>query len=151
LRQPDAVAIEALIAQIKRAAQDYEHRISASDNIFSATRPKWARLDIWAVVCGRDGRQKAHLHPHGWLSGVYYVTAPRPAGANLYRGPLILGALDPHAHGVEPPWGTREIEPVPGRLVLFPSYLPHATQPSGVDGVRISVAFDVVPAKLLLQ
>jgi len=106
-----------------------------------------ARLDAWAVVCGKEGRQKAHLHPPGWLSGVYYVTASRPAGANLYRGPLILGALDPHAHGVEPPWGTREIEPVPGRLVLFPSYLPHATQPSGVEGARISVAFDVVPAK----
>jgi tetratricopeptide (TPR) repeat protein len=151
LRQPDAVAIEALIAQVKRAAQDYERRLSASDKVFSAARPKLARLDIWAVVCGRDGRQKAHLHPHGWLSGIYYVTAPRPAGANLYRGPLILGALDPHAHGVEPPWGTREIEPVPGRLVLFPSYVPHATQPSGVEGARISVAFDVVSAKLLIQ
>jgi tetratricopeptide (TPR) repeat protein len=147
LRQPDAVAIEALIAQIKRAAQDYAGRLSASDEAFAAARPELARLDIWAVISGKDGRQKAHLHPHGWLSGVYYVTAPRPAGANLYRGPLILGALDPHAHGVEPPWGTREIEPVPGRLVLFPSYVPHATQPSGVEGARISVAFDVVPAK----
>ena len=147
LRQPDAVAIEALIAQIKHAAQDYARRLSASDEAFAAAQPKLARLDAWAVVCGKDGRQKAHLHPHGWLSGVYYVTASRPAGANLYRGPLILGALDPHAHGVEPPWGTREIEPVPGRLVLFPSYLPHATQPSGVEGARISVAFDVVPAK----
>jgi tetratricopeptide (TPR) repeat protein len=147
LRQPDAVAIEALIEQIKRAAEDYERRLSGVDKVFSAVRPKLARLDIWAVVCGRDGRQKAHLHPHGWLSGVYYVTAPRSAGANLYRGPLILGALDSQTHGVEPPWGTREIEPVPGRLVLFPSYVPHATQPSGVEGVRISVAFDVVPAK----
>jgi tetratricopeptide (TPR) repeat protein len=151
LRQPDAVAIEALIEQIKRAAQDDEHRLSTSDKAFWAARPTLARLDIWAVVCGRDGRQKAHLHPHGWLSGVYYVTAPRPPGADLYRGPLILGALDPLAHGVEPPWGTREIEPVPGRLVLFPSYVPHATQPSGVEGARISVAFDVVPAKPLIQ
>jgi tetratricopeptide (TPR) repeat protein len=147
LRQPDAVAIEALIGQIKRAVQDYEQQLSASGAVFAEGRPKLARLNIWAVVSGKDGRQNAHLHPGGWLSGVYYVAAPRPDGANSYRGPLVLGALDPQAHGVEPPWGTREIEPVPGSLVLFPSYVPHATQPSGVDGARISVAFDVVPAK----
>ena len=146
LRQPDAIAIEALIAQIKCAVQDYEQQLAAFDAGFAQGRPKVARLHIWAVVTGKDGRQKAHLHPAGWLSGVYYVTAPRPDGANTYRGPLILGALDPRDHGVEPPWGTREIEPVPGRLVLFPSYVPHATQPSGVEGERISVAFDVVPA-----
>jgi uncharacterized protein (TIGR02466 family) len=147
LRQPDAVAIEALIKQIKCAVQDYEQELSVSDAGFAVGRPKAARLNIWAVVYGRDGRQKAHRHTGGWLSGVYYVAAPRPEGASSYRGPLILGALDPQAHGVDPPWGTREIEPVPGRLVLFPSYVPHATQPSGVEGARISVAFDVIPAK----
>jgi uncharacterized protein (TIGR02466 family) len=146
LRQPDAVAIEALIKQIKCAVQNYEQQLDASDAEFAAGRPKMARLNIWAVVYGKDGRQTAHLHPGGWLSGIYYVAAPRPDGANSYRGPLILGALDPQAHGVAPPWGTREIEPVPGTLVLFPSYVPHATLPSGVEGARISVAFDVVAA-----
>jgi tetratricopeptide (TPR) repeat protein len=147
LRQPDAVAIEALIKQIKCAVQDYEQQLAASDAGFAEGRPKVARLNIWAVVYGKDGRQKAHRHADGWLSGVYYVAAPRPDVANSYRGPLILGALDPKDHGVDPPWGTREIEPVPGRLVLFPSYVPHATQPSGVEGARISIAFDVVPVK----
>jgi tetratricopeptide (TPR) repeat protein len=147
LRQPDAVAIEALIKQIKCAVQDYEQQLEASDTGFAKWRPKTARLNIWGIVTGKDGRQKAHLHPAGWLSGVYYVTAPRPDGASRYRGPLILGALDRQAHGVDPPWETREIEPVPGKLVLFPSYVPHATQPSGVEGARISIAFDVVPAK----
>ena len=146
LRQPDAVAIEALIKRIKCAVQDYEQQLAASDTGFAKGRPKMARLNIWAVVTGKDGRQKAHLHPAGWLSGVYYVAAPRPEGASSYGGSLILGALDPQAHGVDPPWETREIEPLPGRLVLFPSYVPHATQPSGVEGERISIAFDVVPA-----
>jgi uncharacterized protein (TIGR02466 family) len=146
LRQPDAVAIEALIKQIKRAVQDFAQQL-ASDSGFAQARPAMARLHIWAVVTGKDGRQKAHLHPGGWLSGVYYVAAPRPDAARRYRGPLILGALDPKEHGVDPPWGTREIEPVPGRIVLFPSFVPHATRPSGVQGPRISIAFDVVPAK----
>jgi hypothetical protein len=145
LRQPGAVATEALIRQIKFAVQDLQQHPRSGEPDLAAGPPTKARLSIWAVVCGKDGRQEAHRHPSGWLSGVYYVAAPRLDGANAYRGPLILGALDPKELGVDPPWGTREIEPVPGRLVMFPSYVPHATEPSEVDGVRISVAFDVVP------
>jgi hypothetical protein len=54
-----------------------------------------------------------------------------------------MGALG-EKQTIAPPWGIREIEPVPGRLVLFPSYVPHLTLPSGVAGDRISIAFDVV-------
>jgi len=144
LRQPDALAIETLLVQIKLAADAYEQRLAASGDDFALGRPRKARLDAWAVIYGSAGRQKAHRHPDGWLSGVYYVAAPRLHGKNTaYRGHLIMGALDSEENGT--PWGTRKIEPVPGRLVLFPSYVPHATEPSGIDGARISVAFDIVP------
>ena len=98
------------------------------------------------MVSPSDGWQSSHIHPSGWITGVYYVAAPLPKGANAYRGPLVLGALDSQTLGIDPPWGVREVEPAPGRLVLFPSYLPHSTLPSGVDGSRICVAFDVVDA-----
>jgi tetratricopeptide (TPR) repeat protein len=146
LRQPGAVAVDALLARFKEAVESYVRRLDALGDDFAVGRPQRARLVPWATICGRAGRQKVHRHPFGWLSGVYYVAAQGPLGENAYRGPLIVGALDPEAHGVDPPWGTREIEPVPGRLVLFPSFFPHATEPSGVDGARISIAFDVVPA-----
>lgn len=146
LRQPGAIAIEALVAQIKQAVDAYERRLTQSPYVFATERPARVRLKSWAVVYGAEGGQKAHRHPSGWLSGVFYVTAPRPHGENAYRGPLVLGALDPVEHGVEPPWGTLDVEPVPGRLVMFPSYLPHAIQPSGIEDARISVAFDVIPA-----
>ncbi|HWD58312.1 MAG TPA: putative 2OG-Fe(II) oxygenase [Stellaceae bacterium] len=141
LRQPGAGAVDALLSQFQQAVDAYEARLVAAGDEFASTRPRRARLDAWAMVCGATSRQVSHVHSSGWLSGVYYVAAPRPNGANAYRGPLVMGG------GVaEPPWGTREIEPVPGRLVLFPSYVPHQALPTGVDGARISVAFDVVDA-----
>jgi uncharacterized protein (TIGR02466 family) len=145
LRQPGAVAVEALVAQIKQAVDAYERHIAGLPYGFAIGRPARARLQSWAVVYGSDGRQTVHRHPGGWLSGVFYVAAPRPQGENSYRGPLVIGAVDP-VEGVEPPWGTMDVEPVPGRLVMFPSYLPHATEPTGIEGARISVAFDVIPA-----
>jgi uncharacterized protein (TIGR02466 family) len=143
LRQPGAVAVEALLRQIRQAIDAYEQRLIEADEELILHRPRCARVEPWAMVCGGDGRQSSHVHPRGWVTGVYYVSAPRPDGANAYRGPLLIGAAGTK-QTVKPPWGTREIEPVPGRLVLFPSYVPHSTLPSGVAGDRISIAFDVV-------
>jgi len=38
-----------------------------------------------------------------------------------------------------------EVQPRPGRLVLFPSYLWHGTHALRGDAPRMSVAFDAVP------
>jgi hypothetical protein len=37
--------------------------------------------------------------------------------------------------------------PAVGRLVLFPSYFWHGTFPFTDDGMRLTIAFDVVPGK----
>jgi hypothetical protein len=39
----------------------------------------------------------------------------------------------------------RFIEPCPGRLVLFPSYMWHGTVPITGGEPRLTIAFDVVP------
>jgi uncharacterized protein (TIGR02466 family) len=145
LEQPDATHVDTLLGQIKTAVDAYESRLSGISNPFAAGRPRAAFLKAWAVIYGAAGRQNPHRHPRGWLSGVYYVAAPPPEG-DAYRGSLLLGALDARYGIASAPWGTKKIAPVPGRLVLFPSYVPHATEETGVEGARISVAFDVVPA-----
>ncbi len=38
--------------------------------------PRHWRLDMWATVLHQGGHQIPHIHPSGWLSGVYYVTCP---------------------------------------------------------------------------
>jgi hypothetical protein len=40
----------------------------------------------------------------------------------------------------------RSIRPRVGWVALFPSYLYHHTVPTGVEGTRVSVAADVLPA-----
>lgn len=138
-------SVDRLMVQIRAAVDAHEARLDR-ESTFYRSRPAAARLSLWASVNSGDGRQTSHRHPDGWLSGVYYVTAPRPEGANAYRGPLLLGALEPSEGIPRPPWGLREVEPVPGRLVLFPSYVPHATAATFSPELRVSIAFDVVQA-----
>lgn len=147
LRQPGAVAVEALMGQIQKAVDDYDARLAASGDAFAAGRPTYARLHTWAIIYDGGGKQMPHMHPAGWLTGVYYVSSPRAPGENAHRGAIVLGADRPIKDCAVFPWGTREIEPVPGRLVMFPSHVPHSTiPPGGADGERICVTFDVVDA-----
>ena len=91
-----------------------------------------------------DGHQCLHHHPGRWLTGVYYVGLPDtpPGDADALPGGIVLGGL-PDWAGVKPPWPLRRISPKPGLLLLFPSFLPHETLPTGREGERISVAFDI--------
>jgi hypothetical protein len=131
----------ALVTAIKRKVAEYAQSL-AGDHPLVAARPSEARFTPWALLFRGAGRQLLHHHPAPWLTGVYYVAAPdgpeRP-------GALRIGGL-PGWTGARPPWPVVDVEPVPGRLILFPSYVAHETLPTGSDETRISVAFDVADA-----
>lgn len=93
----------------------------------------------WSVRLNQRGFHANHVHPLGWISSALYVTLPPDVGQNE-AGMLALG--EPQAQlGLDLP-PTRLIEPKPGRLVLFPSWMWHGTRPFG-SGERMTVAFDV--------
>ena len=139
-------AISALLEGVRAAVDAFESSLPKdSAHPFVKRRPKQARLRAWAVVVRGGGRQVSHIHPDGWLSGVYYVSVPSPDRDDPRRGCLVLGSLEGKGLGVDPPWGTRDIQPAPGRLVLFPSYVPHATLPTQSGDARTCISFDVTP------
>jgi tetratricopeptide (TPR) repeat protein len=138
---PGDSAAPHLVAAIQAAVSHYAARLTG-DHPFVRGRPLKASLHAWALIFRAAGRQDIHIHPAGWMTGVYYVDAPPPAPDG--GGRLRIGLLPDWAGA--PPWPVREIDPVPGRLVLFPSFVPHDTVPTGCEDERIAVAFDVVPA-----
>jgi uncharacterized protein (TIGR02466 family) len=140
-------AIGDVITLIRLAVDAFEANLTEElDHPFIKSRPERAWLNAWAVVYPGDGRQVAHIHPHSWLTGVYYVSAPKPSCEHPRGGCLVLGALEMEGLNIDPPWGIRDIIPSPGRLVLFPSYVPHATIPTGSTDRRICIAFNVEPS-----
>ena len=135
-----------VINLIRLAVDAFEANLPETlDHPFIKRRPKRAQLNAWAVVYPGEGRQVAHIHATGWLSGVYYVSVPKQSCNDSRNGCLVLGATE--IVNLDPPWGVRDIMPVSGRLVLFPSYIPHATIPTGSPDKRICISFDVEPAR----
>ncbi|MDP2330270.1 MAG: putative 2OG-Fe(II) oxygenase [Reyranella sp.] len=137
-----------LLDLIRGAVDAFASTLSVeSRDPFVETRPEEAWLDAWAIVFPGDGHQVTHIHPSGWLSGVYYVSAPKASGDDPRGGCLVLGSSDTTEAGIDPPWGLREIRPVPGKLVMFPSHVPHSTVSTKSPEARISIAFDVIPVR----
>ncbi len=98
----------------------------------------------WSSRLRDCGFHTNHIHPEGWISSCYYVALPKAVEDQAGRqGWIKFGepALDV---GLKDPI-RRAIQPRPGRLVLFPSYMWHGTIPFHDSEPRTTIAFDVVP------
>lgn len=141
--------IRALRGAIVEAVRSYIAMLPPPDSAHPLLSPRRDRLPrfagSWSVRLGGGGFHANHVHPQGWISSALYVALPgRGAGDAPDAGWLTLG--EPQAElGVDMP-PTKLVEPAPGRLVLFPSWLWHGTRPFG-QGERLTVAFDVAPPR----
>jgi uncharacterized protein (TIGR02466 family) len=92
----------------------------------------------WANV-SRDGDyNKPHNHPGTIWSGVFYVSLGERDPEPSDNGAIEF--MDPRGANVH---GSKlRIQPKPGELLLFPSWLHHYVNPFKGKGERISIAFN---------
>ena len=95
----------------------------------------------WSIRTAEGGFHKSHIHSKGWYSSACYIDVPEVINDESDAGYLVLG---------KPPFKTKDelepdysIKPKAGSLILFPSYVWHATQSYQGKGNRLVVAFDV--------
>jgi hypothetical protein len=137
---------QSLLSRVRSEVERYCAERRGLIHPIVANTPGRVRLNGWALIVRRDGHENWHIHPDGWLSGVYYVKTPnldRSAGDNA--GDIEFG-LNAFALA-EPrlPLPNRTVRPEPGLLLLFPSFHAHRTWPTEVEEARISIAFDIIP------
>jgi uncharacterized protein (TIGR02466 family) len=137
-------AVAELESRLEQALQAYVPPRYAA-RFWSDLRPQAVAIQSWAVVLGGQGFQLPHLHPEGWLSGVFYVAVPAPvrADADSWLGCLEFGQPDPEL-ALSKQRTSYFVRPRPGRIVLFPSWLYHSTVPHAGPGLRLSVGFDCI-------
>lgn len=104
----------------------------------------------WANVVRNGQYASAHNHPKCQWSGVYYVSSGQPDPPQAPNGRLEL--IDPRAGANLMLAGSKLeerhlIDPTPGLMVLFPSWLQHFVHPFFGKGERISIAFNAMTAE----
>ncbi|MBX2867814.1 MAG: tetratricopeptide repeat protein [Acidiferrobacterales bacterium] len=104
---------------------------------------KRASIVCWAVVLDDGGFQRPHIHPAGWISGVYYVSVPDTNHELTDSGSIVFGEFPKTLAPDDCSYERTVFRPKSGQMILFPSYLYHSTVPhSGVEP-RICLSFDV--------
>ncbi|HEX8380302.1 MAG TPA: putative 2OG-Fe(II) oxygenase [Allosphingosinicella sp.] len=138
-REPELAELR---AAIDTALADYVSGLPPADAGHPLLRHRDSRLAItgsWSVRLTAGGHHVSHMHPLGLVSSACYFRVPQSASASG-EGRLELGRPPPDLRlDLEP---LHVLEPRPGRLILFPSYLHHGTRPFAA-GERLTVAFDV--------
>ncbi|MFN9104178.1 MAG: tetratricopeptide repeat protein [Betaproteobacteria bacterium] len=145
LKQSIADAVTRTIATMPDAGD------AAEPHPYFRRRPaapdSWRFDTAWSSRLSQGGFHTDHVHPHGWMSSVYYVHLPPGVDDQVRRqGWLRFGVPDFPIPGVPADSLVQHlVQPVEGLLVLFPSMRWHGTTPFDAVGERLTVAFDVLP------
>ena len=97
------------------------------------------KLDsLWVNLLRSGGHHGAHIHPNSIISGTLYVEVPAGSGAIRFedpRLPLMMAAPTRPETFVT-------VEPRPGLLLLWESWLRHEVLPGQGRGERLSISFN---------
>jgi tetratricopeptide (TPR) repeat protein len=136
--------VQAYFKALDEPIRAYMDLMQKPDHPWSGRKTgKYKLAGAWSVKLKANGYHINHLHPQGWISSAYYVSLPKAvADAPGQQGWIKFG---------EPRWPTpactveKVVQPKPGLLVLFPSYMWHGTIPFS-EGERLTAPIDIVPA-----
>lgn len=144
LNDPHPV-IRAFLEAVREPIDEYRQQIgSEAGHPLTMRNHGDARLTgCWSVRLHRDGFHLNHVHSEGWISSAYYVDVPPEVrDTALKSGWIKFGEPGFPVPGAGP---EKTVQPEPGVLLLFPSYMWHGTTPIHGDQPRLTIAFDVAP------
>ena len=108
-----------------------------------ARKPK---LDsIWVNLLKAGGHHTSHLHPHSIISGTLYVEVPAGSGTIRFedpRLPLMMAAPTRRDDAAEALRPFVSVEPRPGLLLLWESFLRHEVLAGSAKADRLSISFN---------
>jgi len=97
------------------------------------------KLDsLWVNLLKSGGHHGGHIHPHSIISGTLYVEAPKGSGSIRFEDPRLpmMMAAPPR------PDSFVTVEPRPGLLLMWESWLRHEVLPGAGKGERLSISFN---------
>ena len=144
LTDPDP-AIRGILKAFDRPIEEYRRKlpVPAEHPLSRGNRGASQFTGAWSVLLKRNGFHVNHIHPEGLLSSAYYVEVPPEVDdPALKSGWIKFGEPRYTIPGLT---AERHVQPKPGRLVLFPSYMWHGTNPIYGEEPRLCIAFDMRP------
>jgi uncharacterized protein (TIGR02466 family) len=140
-----------LLAHINFATSRISEELGyATDHILKVT-------SMWSIINPPGNGNRAHVHPGCIWSGVYYIQAPEACGNIEFIDPrtvLIMNQAKylPKKKRPRDCWTKVNYKPIPGRMIIFPSWLYHGVDPNmskeiGRKADRTIISFNISQVK----
>ncbi|WP_332764299.1 TIGR02466 family protein [Phenylobacterium sp.] len=104
------------------------------------------KLDsLWVNVLKPGAAHSGHIHPHSVISGTVYVATPPGASALKLedpRLPLMMAAPPRRPDAAEPARTFVYLQPEPGTILMWESWLRHEVPANAAKRERISISFN---------
>ena len=114
---------------------------------FGVVRDSHYISNMWAVIQHPSYRHMRHIHPNCLFSGIFYVRAPENCANIIFDNPKPTRTLQPdYSFNSAVNSGTWYVKPRAGKIMLWPSDLPHSVDVGYNDenDPRISIAFNIM-------
>ena len=94
---------------------------------------------LWVNLLKSGGQHSGHIHPHSIISGTLYVVVPAGSGSIRFEDPRLPLMIAP------PPRADTfvTVDPRPGLLLMWESWLRHEVLPGTTRGERLSISFNI--------
>jgi uncharacterized protein (TIGR02466 family) len=127
----------------KRLAPHVRAFADAAHMDLGSRRPRLDSLGVNILKPG--GGHTGHIHPHCLISGTFYVEVPPGAGALKIEDPRLQMMMAAPGRTPDAPAETRPffyVQPAPGAVLLWESWLRHEVPQGRARAERISVSFN---------
>ncbi|UNH61161.1 putative 2OG-Fe(II) oxygenase [Synechococcus phage S-SZBM1] len=139
-----------LLKQIKQSANE-------AFDTFESQVTTLEFANVWVNINNNGGYNEIHTHPGSLMSGAFYVKTPSEDAGDPGRICFHRNAMEAyviHSLGLAEDLSTAETPhtyatwtypPKEGRLILFPSWIPHGVRENETNEDRISISFNLIP------
>ncbi len=132
-------------AELKRRLDRHVAAFAESLAFDLGPRGRLALDSLWVSVLRPGGGHAGHIHPHAVVSGTAYVATPPGAGALRLEDPRLPLMMAAPPRRADAPDGERAfvtLQPAPGDLYLWESWLRHEVTPNRAKSARVSLSFN---------
>lgn len=104
------------------------------------------KLDsLWVNILKPGGTHSGHIHPHSVVSGTIYIEVPPGSGGIRFEDPRLPMMMAAPTRRDDAPVERRPfvaVDPEPGTILLWESWLRHEVEANGAKAERISISFN---------
>ena len=140
----DLAQRDSLFADLKKKLD--KHAVAFAKALhFDLAGGKLVMDSFWINILDPGGQHTGHIHPHSVISGTVYVTIPEGASALKFEDPRLPMMMAAPTRLADAPEGLQPfiyVQPEPGSILMWESWLRHEVTPNQAEEQRISVSFN---------